>query len=400
MKVLQIISAYPPAYAYGGPTMVACEISQELASRGHQVTVCATDALDARTRHRPASRPEYLAGIPVYRFKNLSNRLAFRHNLPVAPGLVPFLRSHAGDFDVVHLHEYRSAQAYAAQHYCRKYGVPYVLHTHGHLPTASKSLRKRVFDLLLGEPILRHASALIATSDREARQYHQAFPDLRQRIVKLPNGLDLGPFRQLPAAGEFRRSWSIGQDEQVILFLGRLHEIKGADLLLRAYQRLAEEQPGLRLVIAGPDAGFQAKLIALSKELHLAADPIFPGPLYGRDKLSAYVDADIFALPSRSENFGNTVLEAMACGKPVLVTSSCGVSEYLAGGAGCVADCSAEGLYRGLSKLALDASARRVMGRKAAEDVRQFAWPGIIRDLEALYLSVQPGKNPEARPNR
>src|SRR2546422_4559419 len=182
---------------------------------------------------------------------------------------------------------------------------------------------KRLWHVLLGNRVLQGASLLIATSEQEQRELITAgFPPERVRVRY--NGLDLEEFRQLPPRGSFRRRWQIEPNEPLILFFGRLIPRKGADLLLEAFAT-AFSHTG-RLVIAGPEGepGYLQTLAKKARALGIDRRVAFTGPLYGADKNAALADADIFALPSRYENFANAAAEAMACGTPVIVTESCG----------------------------------------------------------------------------
>ena len=111
---------------------------------------------------------------------------------------------------------------------------------------------------------------------------------------------------------------------------GRIHKIKGIDLLIAAYSDLVKEIPDIRLVIAGPDDNFLSVLKDQIRRLNPQKMPLFTGPLYNQEKLAAYVDADVYVLPSRYETFPTTVLEAWACKTPVIVTKGCLIFELVA----------------------------------------------------------------------
>ena len=132
-----------------------------------------------------------------------------------------------------------------------------------------------------------------------------------------------------PHKGSFKTKYGIGPDEKVILFLGRIHKIKGIDLLIDAFYELSKEMDNIRLVIAGPDGGFLDTLKKQAVALKIQEKIIFTGMIDTTDKLAAYVDAEVYVLPSRYEAFGLTVLEAWACGTPVLLSEGCRISEFL-----------------------------------------------------------------------
>ena len=231
MKILQVVSSFPPAYSYGGAVKVSYEVSKELAKRGHDVTVFTTDTLNSQSRiNEPATRME---GIDVYRFRNLSNNLAAK-NLAVAPEMALTLRKIVKEFDVVHIHEYRSFQTIAACRYAKMYNIPYILQPHGSLPRIiEKQGLKKIFDVVWGNGLLEHASKIIAVSGNEIEQFRQAgIPN--EKITVIPNGVSYVSPKDLPPAGQFREQYGI-HEKHVILYVGRIHKRKGIDFLIRAF---------------------------------------------------------------------------------------------------------------------------------------------------------------------
>ncbi|NIT57028.1 MAG: glycosyltransferase, partial [Aliifodinibius sp.] len=206
--------------------------------------------------------------------------------------------------------------------YARKYSIPYVLQARGSLITYFyKGWQKRIFDVIWGRRILKDAAKLVALTPIEAEQYRNMGIS-EDKIEIIPNGIELSEFENLPERGRFRRKHDLGDDQRVILYLGRIHKIKikGLDLLVRAFAELTKPLNSVKLVIAGPDDGYLSSLKKLITDLGISNEVLFTGHLYGEDKVEAYVDADVFVLPSTYEIFGNVVLEACACGTPVIVT--------------------------------------------------------------------------------
>lgn len=148
------------------------------------------------------------------------------------------------------------------------------------------------------------------------------------------------------------------------------------------------------LVIVGLDDGFLPALKRQIKDLKIGDKVMFPGPLYEKDKLEAYVDADVFVLPSkdRYESFGNVVLEACACGTPVIVTNNCGVSEWMINDrVGYLVECVEYNkiqLYNAFYKILTDEDKREHMSKYAKKFVRKFSWGNIIQKYEMVYKSL------------
>jgi len=387
MKILQVISSFPPAYAYGGPLKMAYGISKELARRGHEVTVYTTDVYDAQCRFKQIQNPSYMDGVKVHRFRNVNNKLA-HGNLAIAPMMARALDRNIANFDIAHVHETRTFQAMIVRHYANKHGIPYVLQARGSLPRIMAKRRlKMVLDVVWGYKLLRDAK-VIALTEAEAQQYRSM--DLtKDRIEIVPNGIDLSEFNALPQKGEFRRKYGIGDDQKLLLYLARIHKIKGPDLLAKAFAGLRGEIGDAKLVVVGPDDGYLSTLRRLIKELGIEQRVMFTGPLYGQDKLSAYVDADVYILPSFYEVFGNTALEACACGTPVMVTDRCGVADFV-GRVGCVVGYDEDQLRDGLLRMLCNGISRRRLGDETKRLVgEEFGWDVIAGKLEDLYERIQ-----------
>jgi glycosyltransferase involved in cell wall biosynthesis len=292
----------------------------------------------------------------------------------------------------------------AVHHYAIKKSIPYILQAHGSLPrivrehnlkTAlfNKNYPKKMFDILFGHSIIKDASKIIATSRVESDQFTDVFPDFPlDKVVHLPNYVDLESYEDLPARGQFRRKHNIDENAKIALFLSRIHERKGADLLVATFSKVKQTVDfPVRLVIAGPDEGYLQNLKSLAKRLRVENEVLFPGPLYGREKLEAYVDADVFVLPSkdRYESFGNVVLEALACGTPVIVTNNCGVSEWIGSNVGFIIGYDEIQLCEALKAILQNEQLAKRFGENGKKLIkREFDWgKGILR-LEKLYATV------------
>jgi glycosyltransferase involved in cell wall biosynthesis len=184
----------------------------------------------------------------------------------------------------------------------------------------------------------------------------------------------------------------------VLLFLSRIDRKKGLDLLLAAFAHVREKHAEATLVVAGDgDPAFIATLKRQSQRLGLDASILWAGFLQGPDKLAALADADIFVLPSYSENFGVAVVESMAAGLPVIVSDQVGIHREIATAeAGLVVPCSAEALALALETMIADPSLRAAMGAKAMELSRKFSTEIIARQLSEIYERVANKRNRSA----
>lgn len=388
MRILQVYPYFYPAWKYGGVTRVVYDMSKHLADRGHEVTVYTTDALDEKSRIKISSHPHCINGVRTYYFKNLSNYLAYKHNLALPVEMFFRTKKEIKEFNVIHLHGGRTFLNMIVHHYAKKYGIPYVVQAHGALPRAiKKQSLKKIFDLFFGYKILKDASKVIALTKTEADQYKKMGVD-EDKIEIVPNGIDLSEYDNLPKRGEFRKKYRIKTDEKIVLYLGRIHVIKGIDLLLDAFSDLANKMGGVKLVIAGPDDGFLSTSKAQIEDLKIGDRILFTGPLYETNKLEAYVDADVYVLPSVYEIFGVTVLEACACGTPVIVTDRCGIFD-LVEKVGYVVEYDKEQLRDAVFKMLSDDGVRRRFGEEGRRLVREeFGWGKIVNRFEEIYLNL------------
>ena len=390
MNVLLISSTFPPR-RFGGITASSYILAKSLVARGHKVTVYTTDINDRYSRIPDGVRS--INDINVHYFKNISNWLAFKR-LYTPIGLIKPIRKELSNFDIIHLNEFRSFQSIIVHRYAMKYHIPYVLQAHGSLPRImTKQRLKKLYDILWGYRLLRDASKVIALTKTEAEQY-RSMGISEDKIEIVPNGIDLAEFDNLPQRGEFRRKWGINNNEKIILYLARIHKVKGPDLLAKAFACLAEELNNVKLVIAGPDDGYLATLKELIKELDIEEKILFTGPLYGRDKLEAYIDADVYVLSSIYETFPISVLEACACGTLVIVTDRCGISNIIDGQAGLVVPYDEDALGKAILSLMNDDKKRQELGEGGKLLVREkFNWKNIAERVEGIYENCMSSKH-------
>ena len=210
----------------------------------------------------------------------------------------------------------------------------------------------------MGKALLQNAARVIATSDIERQELLEGGIPAAKLAIRY-NGIDVSSCTPLPPRGTFRSKWKIPSEQPLILFLSRLIPRKGADILIEAFAQACPESG--YLVIAGPEGevGYRAYLEKRTRESSVEARVLFTGPLYDEDKKAALADADVFALPSRYENFGNAVAEAVASGVPVIVTNSCGIHSLVGGRAGLVIAPNKEELADALRQLIYDGDLHR-----------------------------------------
>jgi len=385
MHITFVIPYFYPALQYGGQPKSAYDLARALLSRGHRVTVLTTDSgghsrLPTKNGRTTAQN---VGGIEVFYYPNLSNYLAFHHRLFLPLGLFRNIRRHLADCDVVHVHELRSFLTVVAHYAVKRLQLPLVLSPHGGLKWLGKRTAKYVFDRFWGQSIFHDAAKLIAVSpveEQDARHFGAA----PEKVRLLPNVLFAEDYTNLPQRGTFRRRWKI-REEKIVLFLGRLHWVKGADLLVDALSTLPAWSMKHHLVIAGPDDGQERELRRKLQGTPLEKQTTFTGYLDHPAKLQAFVDADVVVIPSRSEVFAITALEALLCCKPVVLSSACGLFPMPGNECG-IEQFTSENvtdLARAIDSVLSQAASGRSRGREFV--IREFSPEPVAERAEVIY---------------
>lgn len=277
-----------------------------------------------------------------------------------------------------------NAMAASAAH---RAGVPIVFCPAGALTVQGRStMFKRIYQALVGGRLIADASALLATTPLEARQFEAAGAPA-SKIAVIPNAVNDHPDGQ--SADDFRRAHGLG-DAPLLLFMGRLNPIKGPDLLLEAFGRVAGRFPSWRLVFAGADEGLAPALRERVRLIGLSQCAGFAGLLGQPAAVGAYRAASLLAVPSRHEAMSQVALEAGVVGTPVLLTAACGFDDVQRVGGGRVVAATVDGLAAGLEALLSTPDQLPEMGARLQAFVRQhYSWPVIVRKYVELLTSVR-----------
>lgn len=239
-----------------------------------------------------------------------------------------WLRERAAGYDALVVHGLWQYHGWAARRAALATGRPYFVFAHGMLDPwfrqthPLKHAKKQLYWLAAERAVLRDAEAVLFTTDEESRLAQTTFRPYTARHEVLGYGLALDEVAQQATAEDFLQQHPPLRGQRLLLFLGRLHGKKGCDLLVEAFAAVAARHPKLHLVMAGPDPdGLQRPLLQRAQALGVAGRITWTGMLEGRVKWGALRAADAFVLPSHQENFGIAVVEALAVGTPVLVST-------------------------------------------------------------------------------
>src|SRR5229473_2616015 len=326
MRILHVIAGLDRRE--GGPPEACLQLCRELARRGHEVSIYSTDLnlSGAPTEERDAA-------VTIKRFA-CKPRLRYSLSMPLAFAL----RRDIPSFDIVHINSLYTFPTTAAAHYCRHFRVPYLLRPHGTLDPylfARHRPRKFVYEWLIELRNLKYAAAVHFTAAEEM--------ELARRSVPAIKGL-----------------------------VARTHD-------------------DVRLILAGPDEdNYSTRVRRWLKEEGILSKARFAGMLTGKEKVALLHSADIFALPSYSENFGLAAVEAMASGLPVVISNRVNIWREVAGAnAGIVVNCDAVALADGLVALLDDSELRRTMGQNGRRLVRQrYDWKIAGEQMLCVYREV------------
>lgn len=357
MRVIEVVTHVDREAS--GPSYSVPRLCEALAELGCEVTLA--------TIRRGAPRP--MSGVAHETYprtgpERLGASLAMRRGL----------RALAQTADLVHSHGlWRMTNVYPAEA-ARRAGKPLVVSPRGTLSGVALRFApwsKKLFWAAAQRAAVTAATCLHATSEAEYADI-RAF-GLQQPVAVIPNGIDIAP-RARPTRSGPRR----------VLYLGRLHPIKGLEELLAAWTQLSPAHPDWELRIVGPGEE------AYRRDLKQRAGPArvtFAGPKYGAEKTAEYAAADLYVLPSRSENFGMTVAEAMAQGVPVIATTGTpwrGLGEE---GCGWCVSPSQEGLKAALAEaLARPAPVLDAMGECGRDWMaRDYSWARVASDMALVY---------------
>ncbi len=374
--ILHIIdNLYPES---GGPPTVAIELVRQQAIMGRKVAILCTHA--PRKPEQRALLAERWRGLDI-EYMVLDGMLEGGVN--DARAAMDRLRPR-----IVHIHCMWEALVRQMAAHARKRGIPYVLSTHGMLhpyALAQKRLKKWVY-LTLFEGIVSGAGEIFALNREEAVYITERFA--RPASV-LANGIAVEDYAQ-PESGRFRGLFPSIGERPFVLFVGRLHPIKGIDKLMRSYAYARARGLELELVLVGPDDGERPALEAVADELGLSDHIHFTGGLFGAEKRDAFAACTIFAHRPRFEGFGITVVEGLASGKPVVTTRECKLDGSAEAGALRMVEDSDAAFGEALLEIARSADQGRALGARGQEWVRAtLGWEALVLQAEAVYERAQ-----------
>ncbi len=392
MKILQVTPYYEPDFHLGGIVRSTSILCRELVALGHETTVWTTQS-PTGSHDAPLHTPIDIGGVEVVYHRNLAGGFLFD---------LPMLRAARGvdRFDVVHVAAFWQLFGWPALHAARRRGVPTVISPRGSLvmvhDRSPEARKHRAMYRLHNHRALQRASAVHFTAELERQDALQL--GLTTPMFRVANALAVEDFEVLPDRARQRAAMGLGEDQPLVVFLGRLDRRKALDVLVDAFARSGAATRGAVLALAGPDYGVEESLRAQVRALGLESQVRFLGLVDAKERAGLFAGGDLCALTSHAENFGNAAGEAMSAGLPVVVSETCGIAEHVeAYGAGRVVPVHADAIASALRDLLGRPDELPALGERARALVQErYAARAVARTMARAYGDVVTGtRSPE-----
>lgn len=354
LRLLHVIGSVNPVG--GGPIEAIVQMALVNKSRGHDVEIACLDAPNA----------PWVAACPVCCHALGPGFSSYRWSTR----LTRWLSANCHRFDAIIINGIWHYNSFGTWRALRKTDIPYFVYVHGMLdPWFKRQFPLKHFKKWLvwrwtDFRVLRDARAVLFTSQEECRLAFQSFRKFECHPIVVNYGTNGSPFERNVCQEAFAERFAALRKTRYFLFLGRIHEKKGVDLLLRAFSEVYHSEGApWQLVIAGPESHYANEMKSLAQQLGISERVVWTGMLSGILKWGALYQADIFVLPSHQENFGMAVAEALSCGLPVLISKKVNIwKEIREGGGGVVDEDNLSGTLRLLKTwIAMPVQARDAM---------------------------------------
>jgi len=372
MKILHVVPTYYPAVRYGGPIVSVHELCKSTVSLGHDVTVFTTNIDGEKTSNVPLEKVVELDGVKVKYFSvpNLFRRWYW------SPGMYKFLKKEINQFDFIHLHSIFLWPTFAAARLAKRWGKPWCVSPRGALnidmlKRKSKLIKKIALNLyelktLAGSSFL-HATSAMEMEGIKSLGYQ--IPN----IIVVPNGITIPKLNN-----------EVPINNPYIIALGRISWKKGLDRLIKAMKFI----PGYDLLIIGnDDEGLTPKLVQIAKNNNVSPRVNFMGPIFGQKKNEFLKNAEILVLPSHNENFGNVVLESLACKRPVAVSRHVGLAPDIErANCGIIISDNPRIMGQAIAKILSDKEKLDQMGENGYKWLeRDYSWDHVAAKMVSQY---------------
>lgn len=383
-------------------------LCKALATKGKDVTVYTTNFNGEKKAFVPLNREVIVEGVKVYYF-NLTIQSRYAFSIP----MLMAARRSIKNFQLIHIHTLFSFPTLIFSFYARRYGIPYIISPRGMLIRSmiemKSPVKKKGYIFLFEKKNLVNASSVHCTSVTEKDEI-ESFRFPVKNVFVVPNGIQLKDFNSLSHKDYIYKKYPELRNKRLILFLGRINWKKGLNLLISAFAFVVKVHSNACLIIAGPDnEGYGAEVKRKIKNSGLKyidyrlrkslsdfnkkdapnGDVIFTGYLEGKEKHAFLSGSDIFVLPSYSENFGMSVVEAMACKTPVIISNNVGIHRDVERyNGGIVIENTIDNLCRSMKRVLEDETLKRELSKKGLSLVNELYDADISAGVMTEYYKT------------
>jgi|TARA_B110000114_G_scaffold184059_1_gene226802 glycosyltransferase involved in cell wall biosynthesis len=384
MKILHIISSL--IKDDGGLP----EIVKNLAHQQNNSQVVSHIAT-TQSKLKKLTLDSHLKGLKVFVFeREIFNSIQFSY------GFKKFMDNNIDKYDLIHIHGlYRFPTSYAAFK-AKRNQIPYIISTHGALDpylynTSNKNLfLKRLWEYLFDFPNFRNSNAIHCTSEVEKKKVRQL--NLNKNIFVIPIFISNTFLKKKLKKNSFNKSIGLNKKNFIILFLGRINFKKGLDLLIPAFKKIHDEFPLSRLLMVGGNSeGYLQKTInPLIKKHNIRKQVLYHKPIYGEKLINCYREADLFVLPSYSENFGLTIFEAMSQKTPVVVSNQVDLAPIIKkNNIARICKCTVNSIYLSIRLSILNKKQSKNLSKKAYKFViNNYTSDKVVNRINKKYKEI------------
>lgn len=390
-KILLVSPYFYPALSYGGAMRATYDLSKQLIKSGVDLTIFTTDVGDSQRRLSQSEMTAVKKKLPnLYYFRNVFNQVAYRFNIHLTPGMVLQLAKNIPQVDLVHINDFFILTNIWIALLARLYRKPYVITAYGCLEPKrlqQKKIYKFLFLKLVGKWLLAGASACVAVSDEEVNDYVLQGVE-PQKIVVIPNAVNMSALHLSTSQLDCRKAFSLPTQARIGLYLGRIHSLKGLDMLVKGFSKIKD--PKAYLCIVGPDDGFGK---ALNDVIDLSPNKsqiIRFDLLKDQQKKMMLKACDFLVYPSLTDSTALSILEAASIGLPLLLTKGARFPQIQKANAGLIVSTTIAGLQNGLIKMYhLPISSMHRMGRNGHDLVKkEYSIAHTSKQLIKMYADV------------
>lgn len=387
---------FVPAWRFGGPVNTAYELGKELIQRGHQVNIYCTDVSNWENK-RVTKKRDIIQGMKVYYFRNINNKLASKYKLFLPFEMRKYIHSEIEKLDIIHIQDVYTIITFWIHNSIKNKRKPLFMTPFGGLTPLVQDkyylFRKLINKLVIKQ--LKYADLVFAQTVEE-KEILEKYG--LSNVEILENGINHKQFQNLPPKNIFRKKYNFSNDDLIILYLGRINQIKGLKYLIEAFSYLNNKK-NIKLVIIGPDDNYLDKLLNLIKKSRLKSIVKILGFVPKHEKIEALAGSDIFCLPSNYDCCPNSMLEALASGLPVITTNTNGLAYLLEEQAGIIIPPKNPERLKDALIYLIENPGKRVEYGKAGRDkvLKELNWKKITDYLEKFYYSYLKTKNFKSR---